>query len=128
MSCTTDKFVINKGLTNEFIFTIKQNDSTLPMTIVDTDTFEMTVYKLEDNSVVGTVDMTDGENGQITVYDDANGQIQLVLSDTFVDSLEYERGDRADGYYAKPMYRIAIDAKTTNNGNFIAKVNKVYVS
>jgi len=127
MSCTNDKFVINKGLTNEFIFTIKQNDSTLPMTIVDTDTFELTMYKLEDNSVVGTVDMTDGVNGQITVYDDANGQIQLVLKDALVDTLELERGERADGYYAKPTYRLVIDCDTTNNGNFVAKVDKVYV-
>lgn len=127
MACTNDKFVINKGLTNEFTFTIKQNDSTLPMTIEVSDTFEVTMYKLEDNSIVGTVDMTDGVNGQISVYDAANGQVELVLKDELVDTLDLERGDRADYYYAKAMYRIAIECKTVNNGNFIAKIDKVYV-
>ena len=127
MACTNDKFVINKGLTNEFTFTIKQNGSTLPMTIEASDTFEATLYKLEDNSVVGTVDMTDGANGQLSVYDSANGQIMLVLKDALVSTLELERGSKADRYYAKPMYRVAIECKTVNNGNFIAKIDNVYV-
>jgi len=127
MACTNDKFVINKGLSNEFTFTIKQNDSTLPMTIETSDTFEATLYKLEDNSVVGTANMTNGMNGQITVYDASNGQIKLVLKDALVDTLELERGAKADYYYAKAMYRMAIECNTTNNGNFIAKVDKVYV-
>ena len=34
MSCSSvTKFVITKGLSNEFVFTIKQDGSTLPITI-----------------------------------------------------------------------------------------------
>ena len=47
MACTTDKFIINRQMLNEFIITIKQNDSTLPMTIEDTDTFELSLFKLD---------------------------------------------------------------------------------
>ena len=51
MACDTSKFVINKGMSNEFIITIKQNDSTLPMTIEDTDTFVAKLFELESNEL-----------------------------------------------------------------------------
>lgn len=38
MSCGTDKFVINKGVDNEFVLTIKQTGTTLPMEIVSNET------------------------------------------------------------------------------------------
>ena len=50
-----------------------------------------------------------------------------VVSDEVVNGLEVERGDKADYYYAKPLYRLAIDCNTLNNGKFVAKVDKVYV-
>ena len=128
MACTSDKFVINKGLTNEFLITIKQDDSTLPMVIDGGDTFEAKLYLLSDGTEVGSISLVANADGQINVYDAPNGQIQLVFSDTLVDGLVIERGDKADDYFAKPMYRLAIDASTLNNGNFVAKVNKVYVS
>jgi hypothetical protein len=115
-------------MTNEFILTIKQNDSTLPMIIDPTDIFELKLFILETDEEVVTITMTDTENvGVIDIYDDANGQIKVTLYDTLVNSLSKERGTKADHYYLKPLYRIAIDCTTVNNGNFVAKVNKVYV-
>ena len=52
MACTTDKFVINKSMSNEFIITIKQNDSTLPMVIYPADTFTVNFYNLETQELV----------------------------------------------------------------------------
>ena len=126
MSDTT-KFVVTKGIANEYYITIKQDDSTLPMVIDPSDTFEVKIFKLSDSSLVATVGMTAGTNGQINVYDAANGKLKIVLSTTLVDSMIAERGDRADYYYSKPMYRLIIDASTVNNGEFIATVDKVYV-
>ena len=126
MSDTT-KFVITKGIANEYYITIKQDDSTLPMAIKPTDKFEVKIFKLSDSSLVATVGMTSGTNGQISVYDAANGKLKIVLSTALVDSMIAERGDRADYYYSKPMYRLIIDASTVNNGDFIATVDKVYV-
>ena len=126
MSDTT-KFVITKGIANEYYITIKQDDSTLPMVIEPTDTFEVKIFKLKDSALVATIGMTAGTNGQISVYDAANGKLKIVLSDALVASLVMERGDRADYYYSKPIYRLVIDASTTNNGDFIATVDKVYV-
>ena len=116
-------FVINKGMANEFIITIKKNDTILPIIISPTDTFKLYMYKLKDNSLVKTLDLSDG----IAVHDAENGQIKITMAKLFVDTLEIERGERSDNYYEKPMYRIAIDCNTADNGKFVAKVSKVYV-
>ena len=126
MSDTT-KFVITKGIANEYYITIKQDDSTLPMVIEPTDTFEVKIFKLKDSALVATIGMIAGTDGQISVYDDANGKLKIVLSDALVTALVMERGDRADYYYSKPIYRLVIDASTANNGDFIATIDKVYV-
>lgn len=126
MSDTT-KFVITKGIANEYYITIKQDDSTLPMVIEPTDTFEVKIFKLKDSALVATIGMTAGADGQISVYDSANGKLKIVLSDALVTALVMERGDRADYYYSKPIYRLVIDASTVNNGDFIATIDKVYV-
>ena len=126
MSDTT-KFVITKGIANEYYITIKQDDSTLPMVIEPTDTFEVKIFKLKDSALVATIGMIAGTDGQISVYDAANGKLKIVLSDTLVTALVMERGDRADYYYSKPIYRLVIDASTVNNGDFIATIDKVYV-
>lgn len=121
MACTNDKFVINKGMSNEFILTIKQNDSTLPMLITDTDTFTLKMYKLEDSSEVTGLDNV------ISVYDANNGQIKITLDNTTVSGLVGEKGGKEDRYYLRPTYRIAIDCNTINNGAFVAKIPLVYV-
>lgn len=117
----SDKFVINKGMSNEFILTIKQNDSTLPMLITDTDTFTLKMYKLEDSSEVAGLDSV------ISVYDANNGQIKITLDSAIVSGLVGEKGGKEDRYYLRPTYRIAIDCNTTNNGAFVAKIPLVYV-
>lgn len=126
MSDTT-KFVITKGIANEYYITIKQDDSTLPMVIKPTDTFAVKIFKLEDSALIATIGMIAGTDGQISVYDAANGKLKIVLSDVLVTALVMKRGDRADYYYSKPIYRLVIDASTANNGDFIATIDKVYV-
>ena len=121
MACTTNKFIINKGMSNEFILTIKQNDSTLPMLITDTDTFTLKMYKLEDSSEVTGLDNV------ISVYDTNNGQIKITLDSAIVSGLVGEKGGKEDRYYLRPTYRIAIDCNTINNGAFVAKIPLVYV-
>ena len=113
------KFVITKGISNEFIITIKQNGTTLPMVIEPSDTFEAKLVSISNGDVVATL-TTNVINAQ-------NGKIKLVLSESQVDGLNMERGDRADYFYSKPLYRLIIDCDTINNGKFLAKVQKVYV-
>ena len=104
---------------NEFIITIKQNGTTLPMAIKAGDTFVTKLVKLSDSSVVATP--------TTSVYNAVNGKIKIVFSQQQVSTLTIERGDRADYYYSKPLYTLIIDCNTENNGKFVAKVAKVYV-
>lgn len=127
MATDSNRFVINKGMSNEFIITIKQNDSTLPMVIEPSDTFTVNFYNLETKEVALTVGMTVTADGQVTVYDDANGQILITLNETAIAAMVSERGDKVDKYYLRPTYRMAIECTTANNGNFVAKIASVYV-
>ena len=104
-------------MSNEFIITIKQNGTTLPMVITNTDTFVVKLLKLSDDSVVATP--------TVSIYDAQNGKIKVVFGD--VSGLVRETGDKADRYYSKPVYKLLIDCNTTNNGKFVAKVDKVYI-
>ena len=113
------KFVITKGTSNEFIITIKQNGTTLPMVIEPTDTFEAKLLNMCGGEVVTTL-TTNVLNAQ-------NGKIKLTLDNAIVETLKTEKGDRADYCYPKPLYRLVIDCDTINNGKFVAKVHKVYV-
>ena len=124
MATDSNKFVINKGMNNEFIITIKQNDSTLPMVIELTDTFMVNFYNLETQKIEVSASIADGN---VTVYDDANGQILISLAEDDVSTMISERGDKVDKYYLRPTYRMAIDCNTANNGNFVAKIASVYV-
>ena len=124
MTTDSNRFVINKGMNNEFIITIKQNDSTLPMIIESTDIFIVNFYNLETQKIEVSASTADGK---VTVYDDANGQILVSLHKDAVAGMTSERGDKVDKYYLKPTYRMAIDCTTANNGNFVAKIASVYV-
>lgn len=121
-------FTINKGLTNEFILTIKQNDTLLPMVIEFTDTFRLILVNLDTDQIESTIDMDNSNpDGYIDVYDDANGQIRVNMTPKLTSRLEKERGPKEDRYYLKPTYRLSIECNTENNGNFVIKLNNISV-
>ena len=121
----SNNFTINKDIQNEFIFTIKQNDSLLPMIIDLSDTFSFKIYDIDTDKLFKEVNMTSSQDGIITIFDAANGQIKVVLNS---DPLfRKERGSKEDKYYLKPTYRILIEGTTVNNGLISAKVPFVYV-
>ena len=125
---SVSNFTINKGLTNEFILTIKQNDTLLPMIIEYSDTFKLLLINLDTDQVESTIDMDSTKaDGFIDVYDDANGQIRVTMNPTLTDRLEKERGPKEDRYYLKPTYRMAIECNTMNNGNFVIKLKNISV-
>ena len=125
---SVSNFTINKGLTNEFILTIKQNDTLLPMIIEPTDTFRLMLINLDTDQIESTIDMDNSNpDGYIDVYDDANGQIRINMTTTLTSRLEKERGPKEDRYYLKPTYRIAIECNTANNGNFVIKLKNISV-
>lgn len=127
MSTLSNKFVITKGLDNEFIITIKQNDSTLPMIITGNDTFSCVLFNRDADTEVGRVSLISNSNGVITVYSASNGKIKIKLNSVFVNALVKDRGPKEDKYYLKPTYRMDLDCVTTNNGSFVAKIHDIYV-
>ena len=125
---SVSNFTINKGLTNEFILTIKQNDTLLPMIIEYSDTFKLLLINLDTDQVESTIDMDSTKaDGFIDVYDDANGQIRVTMNPTLTDRLEKERGPKEDRYYLKPTYRMSMECNTMNNGNFVIKLKNISV-
>ena len=121
------KFVIDRGMDNEYIITIKANGSTLGMQIEPTDTFEVRLYRKCSDELVATVDMTEDADGVVDVYQAAGGKIRILLKQALVDNLVASKGDKVDGCYPKSEYRISVICDTANNGKFTAKLANVFV-
>ena len=129
MSCDVTKFTISKGVKNTFSFTIKQDNSTLPLVIVDgVDTFLADLIPLHEDFDFG-VGMPVGTFTDIvmSVEDAANGKVLLVVPEVDTQWLTADKGDRVDRHYLRPTYKMVLKCETTNNGDFIAKVPEVYV-
>jgi len=125
--CTTNKFVINKSLKNEYTLVIKQQGSMLPMEITANDSFIMRLYELGTDTLIATITETPDANGSISAPAGLTGKITITLNEALTITLKSEKGSKADRYYVKPMYRASIDCVTTNNGNFTAKIPLIYV-
>ena len=131
MSCDTSKFTITKGSDNTFSFIIKQDNSTLPLVITSTDTFSAKLILLEDSAINFTYPIITPVTGS---NDALNGKITLLVPESDINGvgsgtskLVKDIGSKVDRYYVKPTYKLILECHTTNNGNFIAKVNEVYV-
>jgi hypothetical protein len=128
MSCDTNKFVISKGVNNNFTFTIKQDNSTLPLSIEAADTFLADLIPLGDAFAFGAGMPANTFNDIYMVVEDAlNGKISLSISESDTQWLTVDKGERVDRYYTRPTYKLVLKCDTVNNGNFIAKVPEVYV-
>jgi hypothetical protein len=122
MSNAAANFVITKGFINTFTFTIKADNSTLPITIDAGDTFTAALYNI-DPAITTVVDSwTMLPFGAL-----ANGQVQLIIPVIDTNGLTSLNGGEVDRYYAKPSYKLVLDCDTLVNGAFLAKVYEVYV-
>lgn len=128
MSCYAAKFVISKDVDNTFIFTIKQDNSTLPLTIEVADTFIADLIPLGDGFAFPS-GMPVGTFSDVTmaVTDAANGKISLLIPSADTQWLISDKGERVDRHYLRPTYKLVLKCSTANNGDFIAKVAEVYV-
>lgn len=122
MSYDVTRFVISKGVDNKFIFTIKQDNSTLPLNIVSKDTFVADLVNLETGTTHAGV-----KNKQLVVESAPNGKVSLSMTASETATLVTDKGSKTDRYYLRPTYKLVIKCSTANNGDFIAKVPEVYV-
>ena len=118
--CSLTRFTITRGVDNEFFFTVKANNSLLPMVITPSDTFQVKLVRLEDNT---TADI----DRLLEVIDATNGKLRFLVTEAETMGLLSERGQKEDRYYLKPVYKLLLEATTVNNGSFIAQLGKVYV-
>lgn len=118
--CSLTRFTITRGVDNEFFFTVKANNSLLPMVIGPSDTFQVKLVRLDDNT---TADI----NRPLEVVDAINGKLRFLVTEAESMSLLSERGQKEDRYYLKPVYKLLLEATTVSNGSFIAQLGKVYV-
>ena len=123
-----DIFSINKGIDNEFIFSIKKQHEILPLTLDDNDTFEMRIIRLSTRDVVSIINQVENDDGVIEFFDKPNGQLLVKLNASMTSTLESEFGDRADRYYSKPMYEILVVGNSLVDGAIQFKIPEVYVS
>lgn len=121
MAKRVEKFLLVKGKENEFYFTIKQNGSILPMVIEPTDTFVGSFILLEDDTTIVL-------EKDLVVVDPTVGKIKLVVTEEETANLISDRGPKEDYYYLKATYRLLLECSTVNNGQFTARINRIYVS
>ena len=118
--CSVNKFTITRGVDNEFFFTVKANGSLLPLVIEPSDTFNVKLVRLSDNT---TADI----NKLLEVVDAPNGKLRFFVSSGESLSLLSERGQKEHRYYLIPVYKLLIEANTVNEGSFVAQLGRVYV-
>ena len=121
--CPLTKFVLNKGVDNEFFIKIKKNKSTMAIVINPADTFTARLFNIDTGDLLSTISLGSG----IEVEDASNGVIKLTYIKELIDTLDSDRGDKVDRYYLKATYRLAIECDTVDNGKFIANLNEVFV-
>jgi hypothetical protein len=121
MSCSGSgyQFIITRGVDNTFVFTIKANNSTLPIVIDPADTFEA-ILKETATDVVAI-------QKSLIVDSAPNGRVRLELSEAETTSLVRDRGDKEDRFYLRPVYSLLLVCNTVVNGEFLARINAVYV-
>lgn len=113
------KFVIFKGIDNNYYFRIKKNETIESINITPTDTFVFKLLDIESGELIYTTNLT--------VVDSINGKIQLAIPSNNTTNLKVDVGDRCDYYSRKPTYKGRIEMNTADNGKGIAILDKIYV-
>jgi hypothetical protein len=129
MGCSTSKFVLNRNMDNEFVITIKQTGTTLPMELTGADTFTARLVNLSDGETVLNIPFQTTVNTTRVELDGdlITGKIRIIVTEADVNTLTRSVGPEEDRYYLKPNYKLVLECDTLNNGKFIAKVPEVYV-
>lgn len=117
--CSVNKFTITRGVDNTFVFVIKEDGTTLPLALQPSDTFVAYLKELGTDTTALTK--------SLSIEDANSGKVKLVVTEAEANLLVPRKGTEVDRYYVKPSYKLVIDCSTVGNGDFIAKVNEVYV-
>jgi hypothetical protein len=117
----SSKFTITRGIDNTFVFTIKGDNTTLPMDIAGW-TFTGYLYLLS-SSFTSPAITEELDNDSNT----SSGRTTLKLTADKVANLVSLKGSEVDRYYVKPSYKLVIRGVKPNENDIVAKVDEVYV-
>jgi len=110
-------FKIPRGKTYTFSITVLEKNSYLPKNLLNMDTVKtsFSLVKLSDLSVVpGTITVVRVVDDKLLPTDPdtyLNGRLAVTMPYSLTSLLSYERGDKVDGYYIKPMYQGIVTVK-----------------
>lgn len=129
-------FIIPKG--KEFKFTIKviEKDSFIAQDLANMDTANSTFQLILASNATPVPAVTGSPITMVRVPDEGsnpatylNGIILVTMPALYTTTLGYERGDKVDDYYLKPVYQgIATVKFTDDTGDMTAIIDKVYVA
>jgi hypothetical protein len=120
---SSSRFVITRGVENVFVFTIKEEGSTLPKDLSGWS-FTGKLYLLSDSASVPTaVDIGDS----LVETPNTSGRVRFTMTSSAADSLVVDKGGKVDRFYVRPTYKLMIIGTKSGQPNIIAKVEEVYV-
>jgi hypothetical protein len=120
---SSSRFVITRGVENVFVFTIKEEGSTLPKDITGW-VFTGNLYKLSDSASVPTaVSIGSG----VLETPTTSGRVRFTVTSSVANSLEIDKGGKVDRFYVRPTYKLMIIGTKSGQPNIVAKVEEVYV-
>lgn len=121
-------FKIPRGKTYTFSITVLEKNSYLPkdLTTMDEANSSFNLIRLVDLvPVVGTISMTRVADDKLNVSDPdtyLNGKVSVTIPYEITSVLDYERGDKVDGYYSKPTYEGVVSISFTDDTSVIVAV------
>lgn len=123
-------FKIPKGKAYSFNLTVLERNSYLPKDLANMDDMASSVriVKLDDLSVVaGAISIEKQADSKLSQSDPdtyVNGKVKVSVPSEVTSTLSYERGDKVDEYYLKPMYQIVVSIVFTDGTPEIVSVIK----
>ena len=107
-------FKIPKGKDYSFNLTVLERNSYLPKDLVNMDDAlsSVRIVKTDDlTTVSGTISIAKQVDSKVNPTDPntyRNGKVKVSIPESVTSTLVWERGDKVDGYYLKPVYQIVV--------------------
>jgi len=117
---TITEFTIIKGKALDFQIQVKENGTTLPLTLNTADVFKFTLMDKK-TSVKYITDKA------MTITDALNGVVTGNISAIEATALPTKKSSAEDGYLPRPNLRLVVSGSTVSQGKMTAIIEDVYV-
>jgi hypothetical protein len=113
-------FDIIQGKPIDFKVIVKENGTTLPLVLSNTDTFSFSLVDKKSNVKYIA-------NKAMSITDAVNGEVSGSITALESQNLPLKRSYSEDGYISRPNLRIVINGNTVAQGEMTAIIPNVYV-